>query len=294
MAPRRGHLGRIAIIGGTGLGIRLQDELEPGTVEQHEPATPFGSPSAPIITGRLGDSEVALLLRHGPGHCFNPTQIPYRANLFALKALGCTHVIASGACGSLQDSIAPGSIVLCDQIIDRTIHRPRTFYDDAAVHVELADPCCAVMRNWLCAAADTASTHETGTYLCMEGPGFSTRAESHMHRNMGAHIVGMTAMPEARLAREAELAYALLALPTDWDCWRATEGESVLEHVIANLQCATTSALQLIRSALADTTTLQREASRAHTALDLAVFTDADMIDPAIRQQLKPLWGRVL
>ncbi|MCH2148836.1 MAG: MTAP family purine nucleoside phosphorylase [Phycisphaerales bacterium] len=294
MTSTRGHLGRIAIIGGTGLGIHLQDELEPGTVERHDQATPFGTPSAPIITGRLGDSEVALLLRHGHGHCFNPTQIPYRANIFALKALGCTHVIASGACGSLQDSIAPGSIVLCDQIIDRTIHRPRTFYDDAAVHVELADPCCAVMRNWLGSAADTTTIHQTGTYLCMEGPAFSTRAESHMHRTMGAHIVGMTAMPEARLAREAELAYALLALPTDWDCWRTTEGDSVLEHVIANLQCATTSALQLIRSALADTTLLQREASHAHTALNLAVFSDADMIDEATRQQLKPLWGRVL
>jgi 5'-methylthioadenosine phosphorylase len=294
MATMRGHLGRIAIIGGTGLGIHLQEELDSGSVEEHALTTPFGEPSAPVITGRIGDSDVALLLRHGIGHRFNPTRVPSRANIFALKMLGCTHVIASGACGSLHESIAPGSVVLCDQIIDRTIHRPRTFFDSAAVHVELADPCCDVMRMWLLDVADMASTHETGTYVCMEGPAFSTRAESRMHQAMGAHIVGMTAMPEARLAREAELAYTLLAMPTDWDCWRETERGSVLEHVIANLECATASTLQLIRNALADTQRLQSEPSLAHSALDLAIFTDSTMIDDTERQRLKPLLDRVL
>ena len=287
------HLGRIAIIGGTGLGTRLLDELDSAPVEHHTCTTPFGEPSDRITTGRFGQTDVALLLRHGPGHRFNPTTVPYRANIFALKALGCTHVVASGACGSLREHLEPGDLVLCDQIIDRTVHRPRTFYESAAVHVELADPCCPLLRRWLHAAGGDERLHAEGTYVCMEGPGFSTRAESNMHRTLGADVVGMTAMPEARLAREAELAYALLALPTDWDCWR--EGsDSVLEHVLGNLERATMAALTLLHSALSDTTMLQTEASPAHTALDLAIFTDPTSIEPEERQRLQPLWGRVL
>ena len=293
MARTQDHLGRIAIIGGTGLGTRLLEELDPASVEHHAASTPFGPPSDRITTGRLGDVEVALLLRHGPGHRFNPTTVPYRANMFALKAMGCTHVVASGACGSLRDTVEKGDLMLCDQIIDRTIHRPRTFYDSAAVHVELADPCCPLLRRWLQTADRSGRVLGHGTYVCMEGPGFSTRAESNLHRTLGADVVGMTAMPEARLAREAELAYALLALPTDWDCWR-TDVDSVLEHVLANLEQATTAALALLRSALSDPTALQSEASPAHTALDLAVFTDPTCIDDEERQRLKPLWGRVL
>ena len=293
MAGSHGHLGRIAIIGGTGLGTRLLDELDQSTVQHDTTTTPFGAPSDRITTGRFGDVDVALLLRHGPGHRYNPSTVPYRANLFALKALGCTHVVASGACGSLREEVAPGDLMLCDQIIDRTVHRPRTFYDSTAVHVELADPCCPVLRRWLQASGGHDRLHSDGTYVCMEGPGFSTRAESNMHRTLGADVVGMTAMPEARLAREAEMAYALLALPTDWDCWRGN-ADSVLEHVLANLERATTSAMDLLRSALADTGPLNAEASPAHTALDLAIFTDPAHIDEAERRRLRPLWGRVL
>lgn len=289
----RGHLGRIAIIGGTGLGTRLADELGPDTIQVHDCSTPFGNPSGPITTGRIGDADVALLHRHGPGHRFNPSEIPYLANMFALKTLGCTHVVATGACGSLQESIQPGDLVLCDQIIDRTVFRPRTFYDSAAVHVELADPCCHATRNWLLAAAPETGIHQAGTYICMEGPGFSTRAESQMHRSLGAHIVGMTAMPEARLAREAEMAYALVGLATDWDSWRGA-GDSVLADVQANLEQATATAMQLLRRALTGTRPLQRVPSPAHSALDLAIFTEPGAIRDDDRERLKPLWGRVL
>ena len=287
---------RIGLIGGTGLGDRLRDELDAAGIEEHHVETPFGAPSAPIVTGRLGGTDVAILLRHGAGHECNPTAVPYRANIFALKRLGCTHVIASGATGSLRESIDPGDVVLCDQVIDRTVHRPRTFFERVAVHVELADPCCPVLRDWLRqAAADVEGTvHASGTYVCMEGPAFSTRAESMMHRAMGADVVGMTAMPEARLAREAELAYALVALPTDWDCWRESGEESVLETILANLQHATDAALTLLRSALADPAPLSSRPSPAHTALEHALWTSPDRIDAATRRELAPLLARHL
>jgi len=287
---------RLAILGGTGLGIRLQERLDPASVELHEVETPFGSPSDLVTTGRLGELDVALLARHGAAHQFNPTQVPYRANIFALKALGCTHLVASGATGSLRETIAPGDLVSCDQLIDRTIHRPRTFYDHAAVHVEFADPCCPVIRNWLgnAAAATKTTFHDRATYLCMEGPAFSTRAESNMHRLAGADLIGMTAMPEARLAREAELAYALLALPTDWDCWREIGEDSILDNVLENLQTASGAALDLLERACMNPGLLQAEPSPAHVALDKAIFSDPACIEPDERKRLSILWGRVL
>ncbi len=287
---------RLAILGGTGLGTRLKERLDPPSVEQHDVETPFGTPSDTITTGRLGELDVALLARHGNAHQFNPTRVPYRANIFALKSLGCTHLVASGATGSLRESIAPGDLVSCDQLIDRTIHRPRTFYDHAAVHVELADPCCPVLRNWLHDAAASSKTtfHDSATYLCMEGPAFSTRAESNMHRLAGADLIGMTAMPEARLAREAELAYALVALPTDWDCWRDTSEDSILDNVIANLQKASEAALDLLERACMNPQLLRIEPSPAHRALDKAIFSDPACIDADQRKRLSVLWGRVL
>lgn len=285
---------RIGLIGGTGLGDRLRAELEPGSEVEHDLDTPFGKPSAPIITGRFAGADVAILLRHGIGHVFNPTQVPYRANLFALKLLGCTHVVASGATGSLQEHVNPGDVMLCDQVIDRTVHRARTFFDDIAVHVELADPCCEAARRWLLGAAEDSgiTVHPTGTYVCMEGPAFSTRAESRMHRALGGDVVGMTAMPEARLAREAEMAYALLALPTDWDCWRESSEESVLDTILANLHEATEAALGLIRRAMGSMEPLKVEPSKAHSALDLALWTDPDCIEPGTLERLGPLLAR--
>jgi 5'-methylthioadenosine phosphorylase len=292
---------RIGLIGGSGLGAALLDGMALENPTEREVETPFGAPSAPIITGRVGDVPVAVLMRHGPGHILSPSRVPYRANVFALKRLGCTHVVASGATGSLREEFVPGEIVVCDQLIDRTDGRPRTFFDRAAVHVEFADPFCPVMRRWLLDAAakvDGMGVHDGGTYVCMEGPSFSTRAESNLHRSWGADLIGMTALPEARLAREAELAYALLALPTDYDCWRprnegATES-SLLEEIIGNLDRATKASIALILAALADVSTLRATPSPAHEALQLAIWSDKGGIDPEEKERLATLWGRHL
>ena len=289
----------IGVIGGSGLGSVLLQEMPADDVETHELETPFGMPSAPITVGTIDGTRVALLPRHGTRHTLRPSAVPYQANIFALKSIGCTHVIASGATGSLREALRPGDLVICDQLIDRTDGRPRTFYDDAAVHVEFADPFCPVMREWLLAAAARAgdlTVHDRGTYICMEGPSFSTRAESAMHRAWGADLVGMTACPEARLAREAELAYALVGLPTDYDCWRprdpGTTAHSLIQEIIGNLQRATAASITLIRAALADPSILAATPSPAHDALGLAIWTEKSAIPTAAVERLRPLWGR--
>ncbi len=287
----------LGIIGGSGLGERLADafgaSLDPVLVD-----TPFGSPSGAILAGKLLGTRVAFLARHGDGHVLNPSAVPYRANIFALKSLGVTHLIASGATGSLRENIHPGEIVLVDQFIDKTVGRERTFYEHAAVHVEFAEPACPVMRHWLADAAEREKLHyhDGGTYVCMEGPAFSTRAESEMHRTWGGDLIGMTALPEAKLAREAEMAYALIGLPTDYDCWRPVpEGmnrESLLGEIIGNLQRASEASVQLIRAALRDTSILRTTPSAAHDALALAIWSDKSRLDPAEIERLRPLWGR--
>lgn len=285
----------IAIIGGSGLGEALGGE----TGETRTLDTPFGKPSGPIVITTWQGARIALLQRHGPGHIFNPSQVPYRANIFALKSLGVTHIIASGATGSLREHIHPGDLVIPDQIIDKTHKRGNTFYEHAAVHTELADPFCPVMRAWLLSAAAGMSNmrvHERGTYVCMEGPAFSTRAESHMHRAWGGDLIGMTCMPEARLAREAEIAYAMVSLPTDFDCWKphppGTEPQALLTEIIANLKNATHRSLELIKEALGDLTTLRATPSPAHDALKLAIWSDKSKIAPAEIEKLRVLWGR--
>ncbi len=289
---------RIGIIGGSGLGESLKDGIGAHLLDERRIDTPFGKPSSSILLAQLGDLEIALLKRHGDGHTHSPHTVPYRANVFALKALGCTHLIASGACGSLQEQIEPGSIAICDQLIDRTDGRPRTFFDQAAVHVEFAEPFCPVMRRWLLAAAGRVPevcVHPRGTYLCMEGPSFSTRAESHLHRAWGADVVGMTALPEARLAREAEMAYALLALPTDYDCWRTQADdrpESLLREIIGNLNRAVAASIRLVRAALSDVALLRSTPSPAHNALELGIWSDKASIPSAEVDRLRPLWGR--
>ncbi|MCA9290899.1 MAG: S-methyl-5'-thioadenosine phosphorylase [Phycisphaerales bacterium] len=292
---------RIGIIGGSGLGEVLLTEMDPARTTTHDLVTPFGRPSAPVVTGDWRGVPIALLQRHGTGHRLPPSRVPYRANIFALRALGCTHVIASGATGSLREDIHPGELVVCDQLIDRTDGRPRTFFDNAAVHVEFADPFCPVMRDWLLAAVDAGPdvrVHDRGTYLCMEGPSFSTRAESHLYRQWGADVVGMTALPEARLAREAELAYVLVALPTDYDCWRSrepgTSEQSLLEEIIGNLRRATAASIALIRAALSDVSMLRARPSPAHEALRLAIWTRPEAIAPSEIDRLDGLWGHRL
>ncbi len=287
---------RIGIIGGTGMETVLEGQLALRDVCRVEPLTPFGAPSAPITTGRCAEVPVAMLARHGPDHGLPPAAVPARANIFALKALGCTHVVAFGATGSLREEIAPGDLVVCDQLIDRTDGRPRSFFERAAVHVEFSDPFCPILRAWLLAAAaglPGAAVHARGTYVCIEGPSFSTRAEAALHRQWGGDVVGMTALPEARLAREAEMAYALVALPTDQDCWHPREAPgSLLEAIMANLRRATASSMALLSRALADVTALRERPSPAHDALRLAIWTARDRIAAEEVHRLRPLWGR--
>ena len=285
----------VGIIGGSGLGEALAAEGG----ESRRVSTPFGEPSSDIVTAEWGGVPIAILQRHGPGHRLNPSGVPYRANVYALKALGVTHVIASGATGSLREDVAPGDLVVVDQLIDRTRGRAGTFYERAAVHVELAEPFCPVMRRWLLGAAGSLEgvrVHQAGTYVCMEGPAFSTKAESELHRQLGGDLIGMTACPEAKLAREAELAYALIAMPTDYDCWRAhepgVEPQALLQEIIGNLHAATERNLALIRAALADVAPLRERPSPAHSALELAIWTDKAKIEPAEVERLRPLWGR--
>ena len=218
---------KIGLIGGSGLGEALSLR-ETGTPQYVN--TPFGTPSAPIIETTWHGVPVAVLQRHGHGHVYNPSRVPYRANLYALKKLGVTHVLASGAVGSLREEYRPRDVVVPDQVIDKTRLRDGSFFEHSAVHVEFAEPFCPVLRGILKDVADAAiaargpgaamRVHHRGCYLAMEGPAFSTRAESLMHRLWGADLVGMTAMPEAKLAREAQLPYALIALVTDYDSWR--------------------------------------------------------------------------
>jgi 5'-methylthioadenosine phosphorylase len=290
---------RIGIIAGTGLSEALRSGLIPHAVEVHNINTPFGNPSSPIVTGEYSGASISLLQRHGKGHVLNPAAIPARANVFALKSIGCTHILASGAVGSLRETIRPGDLVICDQLIDKTDGRPKTFFEHAAVHVEFADPFCPIMRQWLLSAAagvHHVHIHDRGCYLCMEGPSFSTRAESLMHRQWGGDVVGMTALPEARLAREAEIAYAMLALPTDYDAWMprvpGADQQSLLEEIMGNLQRATQASIELLKAALADISVLQRVPSPAHDALRLAIWSEKTSVAPNEIQRLSPLWGR--
>jgi len=289
---------KVGIIGGSGLG----DALCAGQDGQRtEVATPFGSPSDAIIETTWADTSIALLNRHGPGHTISPSSVNYRANIYALKSLGCTHVIASGAVGSLREEIAPRDLVIPDQVIDKTHRRIPTFFDEYfAAHVELSSPFCPILRAHLLACTDAVETtvHDGGTYVCMEGPAFSTRAESEMHRAWGGDLIGMTVMPEAKLAREAELAYALVALPSDYDCWRPhptdLDKHELLKEIIGHLQGATANAVTLIKAAVEQFALIANTPSPAHSALELAIWTDRDHIPPAAREHFGPLVAKYL
>jgi 5'-methylthioadenosine phosphorylase len=355
---------KIGLIGGSGMGEALLRQTDG---RRHEVDTPFGRPSDAIIETEWAGLPVYFLSRHGPGHVLNPSQVPYRANLFALKTLGVTHIIASGAVGSLREEFRPRDLVIPEQVIDKTHKRANTFFEKAAVHVELSEPFCPVLRRTIVEVAKEGSgervqgsggntegttggeaepvaeegnsapeprtlnpepytVHDRGCYVCMEGPAFSTRAESLMHRLWGGDLIGMTAMPEAKLAREAEISYALVALVTDYDCWRRPPAGSVvrvqgsgsaaatasspeprtpnpepsqdpyvlLKEIIANLQAASDNAIALIRR------TVQRIAERgeelglanapAREALKLAIWSDKSQIPADEVERLGPLW----
>ena len=302
---------KVGIIGGSGLGEALCGD-EPG--EEVRVKTPFGQPSDALVETRLAGTDVVILNRHGPGHLIHPSMVNYRANIYALKAVGCTHVIASGAVGSLRERIRPKDLVIADQVIDKTCRRVPTFFDEFfAAHVEFAWPFCPVLRRHLLACADAvdATVHDGGTYVCMEGPAFSTRAESEMHRAWGGDLVGMTCMPEAKLAREAELAYAIVCLPSDYDCWRPHPAEEasnrdtsrlepqidrheLLREIIANLAEATQNAIALIRAAVARFDQIARQPSPAHSALELAIWSKRELIAPAAREKFGVLIAKYL
>lgn len=285
----------VGIIGGTGLGDALARRIQQSELKEID--TPFGKPSDSILIGTLGPRRIAFLNRHGRGHRFNPGRVPYAANIFALKSLGVTTLIAGGAVGSLNETIHPGHLVLADQFIDKTFRRQSSFFDDyGAVHVELAQPCCARLREKMQQAAEQIDvmTHTDGTYVCMEGPQFSTRAESLMHRAWGGDLIGMTAMPEVKLAREAQMCYALVALVSDYDCWRphdpAVGKKGLLEEILGNLNHATQNAVTLIEKTLAMEHTLCDEECPCRRSLELAVWSGQDVIDPALRARLSPLF----
>jgi 5'-methylthioadenosine phosphorylase len=285
----------IGIIGGTGLGDALAERIV--DAELRDVDTLFGKPSAAILLGRFGKRKIAFLSRHGKGHKLSPSEVPFAANIFALKRLGVHTVISSGAVGSLAEKIAPGDLIIVDQFIDKTFRRTSSFFSGfGAVHCELADPTCGRLREML---IDTAkgidvTTHPKGTYVCMEGPQFSTRAESLMHKAWGGDLIGMTAMPEAKLAREAQICYALVALASDYDCWKPHESgkdkQTLLREIIGNLQAATNNCLELIKAVLSSEHELIGEDCHCRKSLDLAVWTDPAWIDPADKENLKVLF----
>ncbi len=289
---------KVAVIGGSGLGDALcvQETSEPDPID-----TPFGPTSSGLLEANWSGTDVVLLNRHGPGHVHPPSAVNYRANLYALKAAGCRYVIASGAVGSLREQIAPKHLVIPDQVIDKTYRREPTFFeDDLAVHVEFSSPFCPVLRKHLLGCADAVETtvHDGGTYVCMEGPAFSTRAESEMHRLWGGDLIGMTAMPEAKLAREAELSYALVCLPSDYDCWKPAPAEldkhELLKEIIGNLTEATQNAIRLIQAAIERIGQIADEPSPAFSALQLGIWSQKDRIDPQTVGKLGPLVSKYL
>ena len=285
----------IGVIGGTGLGDALAGQLT--DLEQRDEQTPFGAPSGPILVGTLGTRRIAFISRHGPGHRCGPADVPFAANIFALKQLGARAIVASGAVGSLREEIAPGDLVIVDQFIYKTFKRQNTFFDGyGAVHCELAQPTCGRLREALLRTADPLDIkiHTQGTYVCMEGPQFSTRAESLMHRAWGGDLIGMTAMPEAKLAREAQMCYALVALASDYDCWRPHDPskgkQTLLQEIRSNLQMATDNCLKLIESLLSGDEDLLCDDCGCRKSLELAVWTDPKQIETSRKEELAVLF----
>lgn len=285
------HLG---IIGGSG----LYDMLGLDDAKWVEVDSPWGTPSDAILTGTLHGLPIAFLPRHGRGHVYSPTTVPYRANIDALKRLGVTDVVSISACGSFHEDLAPGDFVVIDQFIDRTFAREKSFFGTGCVaHVSVAHPTCPHLSKSALAAGKSAGVtmHDGGTYLAMEGPQFSSQAESHMYRTWGCDVIGMTNMPEAKLAREAELCYASVAMITDYDSWHPDHGAVDVSEVIKTLQGNGTKARDLV-IALAQNMAQSRElcAAGCDTALSHAIMTAPDKRDPTLLAKLDAIAARVL
>lgn len=283
---------RVGILGGSG----LYELAGLDAAEERRVDTPYGPPSDTLRVGTLAGERVAFLARHGRAHTLLPSEIDYRANLWALKDAGVERVLSASAVGSLRDAIRPRDVVLPDQLIDRTRGRRGTFFGDGVVaHVSLADPFCAELARALADEAEAAGArvHRGGTYLCIEGPAFSTRAESRLYRSWQADVIGMTNATEARLAREAELCYATLALVTDWDCWREEGEEVTVTALLDNLRANAELAARTVRAVVARLCAAPRRCACA-VALDHAILTPLDAIPKAARQRLAPLLARQL
>ena len=286
---------KIAVIGGSGIyDIDGLTDAQWTTVQ-----TPWGDPSDAILTGKLEGIEMAFLPRHGRGHVHTPSTVPYRANIDALKRLGCTDIISVSACGSFREELAPGHFVIVDQFIDRTFAREKSFFGTGCVaHVSVAHPTCPRLSDACEEAAKGAgvTVHRGGTYLAMEGPQFSTLAESNMYRNSwGADVIGMTNMPEAKLAREAELCYASVAMITDYDSWHPDHGEVDVSEIIKTLQGNAANARNLVaRLPVLLGTERAPCAHGCDRALEYAVMTSPEARDPALVAKLDAVAGRIL
>ena len=281
----------IGVIGGSGLyqmeGLKKIREVEI--------KTPFGRPSEKFVRGILEGTEFVFLPRHGRGHRWLPTEVNFRANIFAMKKLGVDRIISVSAVGSLREEIAPGDIVIPDQFIDRTTLRPSTFFGKGIVaHVSLADPFCRDLAEKLVTAATSegGKVHTRGTYLCMEGPQFSTRAESQLYRSWGADVIGMTNLQEAKLAREAEICFGTLALATDYDCWNQAAGDVEIENVLAVLRQNVALAQRTIRRAVTRLT--DSRSCSCRSSLKDAIITERARIPKKIRSNLRPIIGKYL
>jgi 5'-methylthioadenosine phosphorylase len=282
---------RVAVIGGSGLYNMKGME---GVREVHVD-TPFGRPSDAIILGKLEGVSTAFLPRHGRGHHLMPTEVPSRANIYALKTFGVEQVISVSAVGSLREEMRPGDLVVVDQLIDRTRLRPSTFFGDGIVaHVSFADPFCPILRGRLVQAAREvgADVHDGGTCVAMEGPAFSTRAESHLYRSWGAHVIGMTALPEAKLAREAEMCYATLACVTDYDCWREATEAVTVDVVLEVLRKNVALSQDVLRRAVPNLP--EKRECACPTALQNAIVTARDSVPEVTRRRLAPIIGKYL
>ena len=290
MTDSTGDTITIGILGGSGL-YRMEALQNP---QEQRIETPFGPTSDAIVTGTLDGVPVAFLARHGRHHHLLPTEVPYRANIWALKTLGVRYLLSVSAVGSLQMAAKPLDIVLPDQFIDRTRNRVSTFFGDGLVaHIAFGDPICAALSGLVAEAIDSlalseVTLHRGGTYLCMEGPAFSTRAESQLYQSWGATVIGMTNLPEAKLAREAEIAYCTIALVTDYDCWHPDHDSVTTEMVIGNLHRNADNARSIIRETVRRLGAQPPE-SIAHQALAGALLTPLDKVPTATLDRLAPL-----
>jgi len=282
----------VGIIGGSGLYA-----MEGLTVlYERNIETPFGEPSDAFIIGEMDGTRVAFLARHGRGHRKTPSEVNYRANIFAMKLLGVHTILSASAVGSMKEDYHPTDIVFPHQFIDRTRHRADTFFSNGIVgHISFADPICAGVSFLMGDAARTAGAkvHMGGVYVCMEGPQFSTRAESSLYRSWGVDVIGMTNLTEARLAREAELCYATMALVTDYDCWHPEHDAVDVEQVLGYLRANATMAQTVLRTSLTKAATRKRDCACVN-ALQFAIMTHPDLIPPKVKDDLAPLIGKYI